>query len=40
LAEIEEFVRRLNDDGSSGIHNSPFIQDVLTKLIKEIKFMS
>jgi nitrate/TMAO reductase-like tetraheme cytochrome c subunit len=37
LAEIENFVRRLDEDGSSGVHNSQFIQDVLTKLAKEIQ---
>jgi cytochrome c553 len=37
LAEIENSVRKLDQDGSSGIHNSQFIQDILTKLTKEIK---
>jgi hypothetical protein len=37
LAEIEKAVRRLDQDGSTGVHNSQFIQDVLTKLAKEIK---
>jgi nitrate/TMAO reductase-like tetraheme cytochrome c subunit len=40
LAEIERAVRKLDEDGSSGIHNSQFIQDILTKLTKEIKSMS
>lgn len=37
LAEIESSVRKLDQDGSSGIHNSQFIQDILTKLTREIK---
>jgi hypothetical protein len=37
LAEIEKTVRGLDLDGSSGLHNSQFIQDILTKLTKEIK---
>jgi cytochrome c553 len=37
LAEIEKAVRSLDQDGSFGVHNSQFIQDVLTKLTKEIK---
>jgi len=37
LAEIENSVRKLDQDGSSGVHNSQFIQDVLTKLTEEIK---
>jgi hypothetical protein len=37
LAEIEKAMRRLDQDGSSGVHNSQFIQDVLTMLTKEIK---
>jgi len=37
LAEIEKSVRKLDQDGSSGVHNSQFIQDLLTKLTKEIK---
>ena len=32
LAEIERSIQKLDQDGSSGIHNSQFIQDVLTKL--------
>lgn len=37
LAEIEKAVRKLDQDGSSGIHNSQFLQDLLTKLAKEVK---
>jgi len=37
LAEIEKAVQRLDQDGSSGVHNSQFIQDILTTLTKEIK---
>jgi hypothetical protein len=37
LAEIEKSVQKLDQDGSSGIHNSQFLQDILTKLSKEIK---
>jgi hypothetical protein len=37
LAEIERSVRKLDQDGSMGIHNSQFIQDVLTKLTKVIQ---
>ncbi len=37
LAEIEGFVCQIDEDGSSGIHNSQFIQDILTKLAKEVK---
>jgi hypothetical protein len=37
VAEIEKAVRRLDHDGSAGVHNSRFLQDVLTKLVKEIK---
>jgi nitrate/TMAO reductase-like tetraheme cytochrome c subunit len=40
LAEIGEELRRLDLDGSSGIHNSQFIQDLLTKLSQEINSMS
>lgn len=37
LTEIEKAVRELDQDGSSGVHNSQFIQDVLTKLTKDIR---
>jgi len=37
LAEIERAVRKLDQDGSSGVHNSQFIQDVLTKLAEGVK---
>jgi hypothetical protein len=37
LREIENLARRLDQDGSSGIHNSQFLQDILTKLAKEIE---
>jgi len=37
LTEIEKALRELDQDGSSGVHNSQFIQDILTKLTKEIK---
>jgi len=37
LAEIENLVRKIDQDGSSGIHNSQFIQDILTKLAREIQ---
>ena len=37
LGEIENLLRRLDQDGSSGIHNSQFIQDILTKLAKELE---
>jgi len=37
LAEIEKAVQKLDQDGSSSVHNSQFIQDILTKLTKEIK---
>ena len=40
LAEIEGELRRLDLDGSSGVHNSQFIQDLLTKLAKEISSIS
>ena len=37
LTEIEKAMRELDQDGSSGVHNFQFIQDILTKLTKEIK---
>jgi len=37
LADIENLVRKIDQDGSSGIHNSQFIQDILTKLAREIQ---
>ncbi|HCS49645.1 MAG TPA: hypothetical protein DIW61_15910 [Candidatus Aminicenantes bacterium] len=37
LTEIEKAVRELDQDGSSGVHNSQFIQDILTKLTKDIR---
>jgi len=37
LAEIEKAIRKLDQDGSTGVHNSQFTQDVLTKLAKEIQ---
>jgi len=40
LGEIERAVGRLDQDGSSGIHNSQFIQDLLTKLAKDIESIS
>jgi nitrate/TMAO reductase-like tetraheme cytochrome c subunit len=40
LAEAEGELRRLDPDGSSGIHNSQFLQDLLTKLSKEISSIS
>jgi nitrate/TMAO reductase-like tetraheme cytochrome c subunit len=40
LAEIERSVRKLDQDGSMGIHNSQFIQDVLTKLTKAIQSLA
>jgi nitrate/TMAO reductase-like tetraheme cytochrome c subunit len=40
LAEIERSVRKIDQDGSSGIHNSQFIQDVLTKLTRAIQSLN
>jgi nitrate/TMAO reductase-like tetraheme cytochrome c subunit len=40
LVEVERSVRKLDQDGSSGIHNSQFIQEVLTKLAKAIESIS
>ena len=37
LAEIERVLHRLDQDGSSGIHNSKFLQEILTKLANETK---
>jgi len=37
LVEIEKSVRKFEQDGSMGIHNSQFIQDVLTKLTRAIQ---
>jgi nitrate/TMAO reductase-like tetraheme cytochrome c subunit len=37
LEEIEKTLRKLTLDGSSGIHNSQFVEDVLTKLIQSLK---
>ncbi len=37
LAEIEKSVRKLDQDGSRGVHNSQFIQDILTKLVQAIQ---
>jgi hypothetical protein len=37
IAEVEKSLRRLDLDGSSGVHNSKFIEEVLTKLGQGIK---
>ncbi|MGB7295473.1 MAG: NapC/NirT family cytochrome c [Candidatus Aminicenantales bacterium] len=40
LAGIERSIQKLDQDGSSGIHNSQFVQDILTKLAREIQSIS
>jgi hypothetical protein len=37
LREIQEFVRKIRTDGSHGIHNYMFIEEMLTNLLKKIK---
>jgi hypothetical protein len=37
LAEVEQALARLEDDGSSSVHNSQFIEDLLTKLEQQVK---
>ncbi len=37
VAEVEKSLRRLDLDGSSGVHNSQFVEEVLTKLEQRIK---
>lgn len=37
LTEIEQTLKKLDYDGSMGVHNSRFIRDLLTKLGQEIK---
>lgn len=37
LSEIEQALRKLENDGSSAVHNSQFIEDLLTKLGQKIK---
>ncbi len=37
LEEIEKTLRTLTLDGSSGIHNSQFAEDILTKLVQSLK---
>jgi hypothetical protein len=37
VAEVEKTLRRLNLDGSSGVHNSQFMEEVLTKLGQRLK---
>jgi nitrate/TMAO reductase-like tetraheme cytochrome c subunit len=37
LSEIERSIQKLDQDGSSGIHNSQFFQDILTKLASAIQ---
>lgn len=40
LAEIKKSVQKLDQDGSQGIHNSQFVQDILTKLLRAIESIS
>jgi len=37
LREIEEFVQKITTDGSQGIHNYMFMEEMLTNLYKRIK---
>jgi len=37
LAEVAETLRKLENDGSSSVHNSQFIGDLLTKLEQKVK---
>lgn len=39
LAQVEEFLEKIKTDGSSGIHNYLFIEEVLTNFDKRIKSM-
>ena len=37
LAEVEQKLAKLEDDGSSSVHNSQFIEDLLTRLEQQVK---
>jgi nitrate/TMAO reductase-like tetraheme cytochrome c subunit len=37
LAEVEQTLAKLEDDGSSSVHNSQFIEDLLTRLEQQVK---
>jgi large subunit ribosomal protein L15 len=39
LAEVEQMLKELANDGSFSAHNSQFIEDLLTKLEQKVKLI-